>query len=83
MPTPVLFSELGVGPLDHIPENQRWNPRRVYYATTRARDDDLQRMNYGNRESDVVSIRMSLIGFGGPDISWSELSEYSRQADRP
>ena len=83
MPTPVLFSELDVSPLDHIPEAQRWNPRRVYYATTREREDDLMRIDYGNAENDVVSIGMTLIGFGGPKISWSELSDYSRRADRP
>ncbi len=83
MPTPVLFTELGIGPLDHIPEHQRWNHRRVYYATTRERDDDLQRIDYGNAESDTVSVGMTLIGFGGPNLSWSELNEYSRRAERP
>lgn len=83
MPTPVLFTELGIGPLDHIPEHQRWNPRRVYYATTREREDDLQRIDYGNAESDAVSVGMTLIGFGGPNLSWSELNEYSRSAERP
>jgi len=62
MPTPVLFTELGIGPLDHIPEHQRWNHRRVYYATTREREDDLQRIDYGNAESDAVSVGMTLIG---------------------
>lgn len=83
MPTPVLFSESGVGPLDHIPETQRWNPRRVYYATTRERDASLQRINYSNAESKTVSVGMSLIGFGGPDLSWSDLSRYSQGAERP
>ena len=83
MPTPVLFSELDFSPLDHIPEAERWNPRRVYYATTREREDDLQRIDYGNAESDVVSVGMTLIGFGGQGISWSDLSNYSRRADRP
>jgi esterase/lipase superfamily enzyme len=83
MPTPVLFSEMDVSPLDHIPEAQRWNPRRVYYATTREREDDLMRIDYNNAESDKVSVGMTLIGFGGPNISWSKLSDYSRRADRP
>jgi len=83
MPTPVIFTELEMGPLDHIPEDQRWKPRRVYYATTRQRDDDLQRINYTNKESDQVSVGMTLIGFGGPHITWSDLNEYSRRADRP
>ncbi len=83
MPTPVLFTELEIGPLDHIPGDQRWKPRRVYYATTRERDDDLQRIDYGNRESDAVSVGMSLIGFGGPHITWSDLNEFSRLAERP
>lgn len=83
MPTPVLFTELGVGPLDHIPENKRWKPRRVYYATTRQRDDNFQRIDYGNSESDLVSVGMSLIGFGGAHISWSDLNDYSRRAERP
>ncbi len=83
MPTPVLFSELGVGPLDHIPSQKRWKPRRVYYATTRARDDDLQRIDYGNAESEQVTVGLTLIGFGGPEISWSDLNQFSRQAKRP
>ncbi|WP_405225810.1 alpha/beta hydrolase [Lentisalinibacter sediminis] len=83
MPTPVLFTEMDVSPLDHIPEAQRWNPRRVYYTTTRQREDDLMRIDYSNAESDVVSVGMSLIGFGGPDVSWSDLIEYSRRAERP
>ncbi len=83
MPTPVLFSELGVGPLDHIPEPQRWNPRRVYYATTRAREDDPERLAYGNREGTGLSVGMSLVRFGASDLSWSELSRYSRESARP
>lgn len=83
MPTPVLYSTLNLSPLDHIPESERWNPRRVYYATTRMREDDLQRIDYGNVESDKVSVGLSLIGFGGADLSWSDLSEYSRLEERP
>ncbi|WP_203594773.1 alpha/beta hydrolase [Wenzhouxiangella limi] len=83
MPTPVIFSELDVGPLDHIPEGRRWKPRRVYYATTRARERDLQRIDYGNTESDRVSVGMALIGFGGPEISWTDLNDYSRRDKRP
>lgn len=83
MPTPILFSELGIGPLDHVPEAQRWNPRRVYYATTRARKSDLQRIEYGNEEGDAISLGMALIGFGGPQLSWADLNEYSRRAERP
>ncbi|MEE4277816.1 MAG: hypothetical protein V2I82_05020, partial [Halieaceae bacterium] len=78
MPTPVLFSELGFSPLDHVPPEQRWTPRRVYYATTRVREDDLQRIDYSNEEATETSLGMSLIGFGTPQLSWSDLSEYSR-----
>lgn len=83
MPTPELFTAMEFGPLDHIPEDQRWKPRRVYFATTRERVPDLQRIDYGNLESGQVSVGLSLIGFGGPDISWSDLNEYSRNRDRP
>jgi esterase/lipase superfamily enzyme len=83
MPTPVVFTEFDVGPLDHIPDEQRWKPRRVYYATTRVRDDNLQRIDYTNTESDAVSVGLSLIGFGGPDITWSDLNDFSRRAERP
>lgn len=83
MPTPVVYSELNLSPLDKIPENQRWKPRRVYYATTRQREPNPQRIDYSNEESDLVSAGMSLIGFGGPQLSWSDLSEYSRSSDRP
>ncbi|MGK7297370.1 MAG: hypothetical protein ACNS61_16360 [Candidatus Wenzhouxiangella sp. M2_3B_020] len=65
MPTPVLFTELESGPLDRIPEEQHWKPRRIYYATTREREADLQRIDYNNEQADAVSVGMSLIGFGG------------------
>ena len=32
MPTPVLYTESGFRPLDHIPANEQWTPRRVYFA---------------------------------------------------
>jgi len=83
MPTPALFTEMNVGPLDHIPESRRWKPRRVYYATTRQREPDLQRINYNNRESEQVAVGMTLIGFGGPHISWSDLNAYSQSRERP
>ncbi|MEE4279695.1 MAG: alpha/beta hydrolase [Halieaceae bacterium] len=83
MPTPVLFSELEVSPLENVPEDRRWTPRRVFYATTRARQDDLQRIDYGNTESHNISVGMSLIGFDGPSLSWSDLSDYSRMPKRP
>ncbi len=82
MPTPVVFSELGFSPLEHIPESERWTPRRVYYATTRQRDDNLQRIDYGNTEGDAITLGMTLIGFGSSGLSWSDLSEYSRQPER-
>jgi esterase/lipase superfamily enzyme len=82
MPTPVLFSELGFSPLDHIPEDQRWTPRRVYYATTRVREKNLQRIDYTNEEAGETSLGLSLIGFGTPQLSWSDLSEYSKVEER-
>lgn len=82
MPTPALFSETGVGPLDHIPEAERWNPRRVYYVTTRERDDDLQRIDYTNGESSNASVGMALIGFGGDEMTWEDLNHASKSAER-
>lgn len=78
-----MYSELGLSPLDNIPNNQRWKPRRVYYATTREREPTPQRIDYSNKESDLVSAGLSLIGFGGPQLSWSDLKEYSRKSERP
>jgi esterase/lipase superfamily enzyme len=83
MPTPVIYTEINRSPLDHIPEAQRWKPRRVYYATTRQREQNLTRINYTNEEAEHVAVGMSLIGFGGPHISWSDLSRYSRLEKRP
>ncbi len=82
MPTPVVFSELGFSPLDHIPEEERWTPRRVYYATTREREPDLQRIDYSNRVGSETSLGLSLIGFGGNKLSWSDLSDVSRVPER-
>jgi esterase/lipase superfamily enzyme len=82
MPTPVLYESTQYGPLDNIPLEEQWNLRRVYYATTRARDSDLQKINYTNTESDQVSVGMALIGFGSENMTWDDLSEASRQVNR-
>lgn len=82
MPTPVLFTELEISPLRNIPERQRWNPRRVYFATTRERIGDLQRIDYGNAQSDRISVGLSLVGFGTPEMSWADLDRASRQSRR-
>ncbi len=82
MPTPVLYTEGGFDPLEHIPENERWIPRRVYYATNRARHQNLQEISYGNDVSDEVSMGLTLIGFGGPNMTWSDLEGVSTQSSR-
>lgn len=82
MPTPILYESAQYGPLDNIPLEEQWNLRRVYYATTRARDNDLQKINYSNTESDQVSVGMSLIGFGSDNMTWDDLSKASRQVNR-
>ncbi|MEX0332821.1 MAG: alpha/beta hydrolase [Puniceicoccaceae bacterium] len=82
MPTPILFQELEFGPLDHIPDDDRWNLRRVYYATTRARNSNLQRIDYINEESAEISVGMAMIGFGGHQMTWDDLNEVSRQGQR-
>jgi len=82
MPTPVLYTECGFDPLDHIPENERWIPRRVYYATNRARDRNEQEISYGNDPSDEVSMGLTMIGFGGPHMTWSDLDRASTQSSR-
>ena len=82
MPTPMLYPELGIGPLDHIPAENRWKPRRVFYATTRERIGDAQRIEYSNDEGNKVAVGMALVGFGGENVSWADLNRYSRQADR-
>jgi len=82
MPTPVIYTEMGFGPLDHIPEDRRWTPRMVYYATTRERIPDLQRIEYNNNESDLLSMGLALVGFGGSGVTWSDLNRYSQQEER-
>jgi esterase/lipase superfamily enzyme len=82
MPTPVLFTESGLDPLDHIPASEQWIPRRVYYATNRARHQNRQNISYGNDPSDEVSVGLTLIGFGGPEMTWSELDRISTQSSR-
>lgn len=83
MPTPVIYTESGFEPLEHIPENERWIPRRIFYATVRERDTDLQRIDYANTPSESVSVGMALVGFGGPDLTWSSLEDISTRPDRP
>jgi esterase/lipase superfamily enzyme len=82
MPTPVLYTISDFAPLDHIPEHERWVPRRVYYATDRARTANVQEIAYGNTPSNDVSVGMALIGFGGPSMTWSDLDRKSRMGER-
>jgi esterase/lipase superfamily enzyme len=82
MPTPILYTEGGLDPLEHIPESERWTPRRVYFATVRKRDQNLQQINYTNTPSDQISFGLVLIGFGGPGMTWADLREASTHADR-
>ena len=82
MPTPIIYEQSEVGPLDHIPEEDRWNLRRVYFATTRQRSSNFQRIDYTNNESDEVSVGMAMIGFGGHQMTWDALNTASNQMER-
>ncbi|MGM0659278.1 MAG: hypothetical protein ACQET0_11955 [Pseudomonadota bacterium] len=82
MPTPVVYTELGIGPLDAVPVGERWAPRMIYYATTRARNPGWQRIEYGNGEGDMVRLGTALIGFGTEDLEWEDLRQLSAAADR-
>lgn len=82
MPTPMLFTELGVSPLEQVPPEMRWPLRKVYYATVRARNPDIQRIDYTNEEADRMSAGLAVIGFGRNDVSWEELDQASRASDR-
>jgi len=86
MPTPALFTETGVDPMAHIPEEERWVPRRVYYATTRERTSTRRDISYGNREGDHLSMGVALVGFGPEEMSWADLRAATVSAgtnDRP
>ena len=82
MPTPVLYKELGIGPLDKAPEAERWAPRQVFYLTTRERASDFQRIEYGNRASHTARMGFMLIGFGTEELDWEELRKLSANPDR-
>ena len=82
MPTPLLYTEMDRGPMDGLSDKELWKPLRVYYATTRRRDQDARRINYGNKESENMSLGLALINFGGPEVGWAELNEASRMTDR-
>lgn len=77
MPTPLFFQVQGFSPLDDIPENEHWNIRKVYYATTRQRDDEFQRVNYDNKPDDRIHVGMTAVGFGSQNFSWSSLAKAS------
>lgn len=82
MPTPILFSEGGTGPLSHVPPDERWTPRRVYYATDRARKGSRQEISYGNEPSDSVAMGLSVIRFGDRSLTWEELQRASAEMPR-
>ena len=82
MPTPAVFSEVGALPLVDVPPERRWTPRRVFYATTRQRTNDKQRVDYGNRVADQVSMGMAIVGFGDYGTTWADLDVASRENPR-
>lgn len=82
MPTPALYSVTGYSPIWHIPDGERWVPRRVYYATVRERTGDFTTVRYGNGLADEMSLGLALVGFGGRAMSWGELSEASVASSR-
>jgi len=82
MPTPLLYTQLNQGPMDGLSKKELWKPMRVYFATTRSRDQDTRRINFGNKESEEMSMGLALINFGEPEVGWAELNEASRMVDR-
>ncbi|MEM7755573.1 MAG: alpha/beta hydrolase [Planctomycetota bacterium] len=82
MPTPVVYTESGFEPLQHIPEHERWIPRRVFYATSRERVPNAQEIAYGNTPSDQLRVGMAVVGFDGADMTWASLNDASTSADR-
>lgn len=83
MPTPAVFSEVGVMPLVDVPPERRWTPRRVFYATTRQRTSDRQRVDYGNRVATEVSMGLAFVGFGEYGTTWADLEVASSENPRP
>ena len=82
MPTPIIFDVYGAGPLDHVPNGQRWNMRTVYFATTREREQTRQRIDYSNDVDTKVNVGVAAIGFGDRDMSWADLNRVSSSVDR-
>jgi esterase/lipase superfamily enzyme len=82
MPTPVLYTDVGVDPIGHIPESDRWTPRRVYFATTRARSGDAREIRYTNSPSDDLGLGLALIAFGTAETNWAALAKASTSAER-
>lgn len=79
MPTPILFTELNVGPLDQVPAHKQSTPRRVYYVTTRARARNRQHIQYGNAEGQQALAGLALVSFGEPNMRWDYLLRASRE----
>jgi esterase/lipase superfamily enzyme len=77
MPTPALYSVTGYSPIGRVPADERWVPRRVYYATVRERTGDYTTVRYGNAVGEDMSLGLALVGFGGRAMSWGELDAAS------
>lgn len=82
MPTPLIYHDNDLGPIDNIPETEHFNLRGVFYVTTRERENNLRRIVYGNNESDQVSVGIALISFGDYNLTWNDLSDESKNAER-
>jgi len=87
MPTPIFYQVSNIGPLDNIPEEERWLVRSVYFVTNRQRVPSIQEINYNNKISNKLSVGMALIGFGQEELSWNDLrtisTEYPREETVP
>lgn len=82
MPTPVLYTDVGLDPIGHIPEGERWTPRRIYFATNRARSGDAQEIAYTNTMTEDLGLGIALVAFGTSSTNWAALAKASTSETR-
>lgn len=82
MPAPVIYTEGGLEPFAHLPDDERTPIVDVFYATNRERGDDWQEISYANRTQARVDLGAAAMRLGGPGMTWDRLAAESMSASR-
>jgi esterase/lipase superfamily enzyme len=82
MPTPVVFWDGRIDPLDKLPEARRTNEVKIFYATDRPASGPEADRRYRNGRGPALRLGEATVQLGGDSLSWEELHAASKAPKR-